>query len=815
MNVRKFFLLIIFLSILTVTTGLIPKALADFTEDLIVELDKTEAYPSQDILITVYYRVTFPEGETFTIGSQVINMEITTSRMVDTIETTDYLLNPLIGEQAVSGQKYEACNKQIHIPDDHGNYGVEEKTYAVTIDNMRDYSNVVQLKILAVKEKLSIETNKAKASPGDNISITVKYTLNVPSDVILTRPLNTLKIDLDGINEEYTAPLTFPTQVTGGQEITISNHQIQIPKDVENKTYSLKATADPINLESNIVNIQIGKSSSTLNADTATAIGVAGASTAIAVAGGQKIISNKAKSKEKKRKSEKKKPQDETDDKKQMIPPEPPIDLSFDPQIEEALKKGLPPGVDTKSVGVTKGSVDTRDLEDLMAGMKDPFFELLDILDPMKAGEGLGAISVILEQLIKDSQKGIKITEERIINDFAAIMLTSAVEAYRFISLVKLVKLLVKGGVTAIVALKNYIDDMMYGVKSLTDGSLIPGKVVRQLSKMNCPKHVIKRMSALDVQQIVNASDEQLKVIGMSIKHGLNVNRFSRPAILAPELKALQQKIPAKEFTRLMEKKLSRWSPSKISRYLSDNGVKLSEAKLKILKMGDHVIADMCSSTRLSVNLPKSTLKSTFLLNEINTQTNLGLSPEAINNISKNSKLVFNSANMSKADRVLFLEVLNRQRNLNWSPEVIKDLAKTPLLDGKFSKAMADAAGSGLSFKNMTPLQKATIRLHSMLKPHHSSYTHFDSPYDAFVAFADVADTNGQLGYVAKAQSEGRTILSRAEQLKIWSSRETPEAMKTFDVLFNIQDGNYSTAFDSAEEFVRSFPSSALTGAPK
>jgi hypothetical protein len=52
------------------------------------------------------------------------------------------------------GRLYEASNVLVHIPDDHGDYGVQEKTYDVTIDNLRDYCNVVQLKVLAVKEEL-------------------------------------------------------------------------------------------------------------------------------------------------------------------------------------------------------------------------------------------------------------------------------------------------------------------------------------------------------------------------------------------------------------------------------------------------------------------------------------------------------------------------------------------------------------------------------------------------------------------------------------------------------------------------------------
>jgi hypothetical protein len=260
MNLRKFFSFIPFLCFLTVTSGLVSHVYGDFSEDLVVELDSTEVYPSQDVLITVYYRITFPEDESHDIGSKVIDMEITTSGLVEIIETNDYLLFPQIGDPAVSGKLYEACNVEIHIPDDHGDYGVEEKTYDVTIDNLRDYCNVVELKVLAVKEELSIELDKVRADPGENIVVTVKYTLDAPSDVVLTRPLNFLNIELDGLKEDVAPPLVLSGVVTGGEEITIATYDLQIPEDAAIRSYNIKASASPPRLESKPIGLNLGSS---------------------------------------------------------------------------------------------------------------------------------------------------------------------------------------------------------------------------------------------------------------------------------------------------------------------------------------------------------------------------------------------------------------------------------------------------------------------------------------------------------------------------------------------------------------------------
>lgn len=258
MKTRDFFLFIFLICLFVFMCGFVGFVFGDFAEDLVVELDKTEAYPSQDVMVTIYYRITFPEGESYDIGSNVIDMEITTSGLVYVIETNDYLLFPLIGSPAESGRLYEASIVHVHVPDDHGDYGVQERTYDVTIDNLRDYSNVVQLKVLAVKEDLSIELDKDKADPGDSVVVTVKYTLDAPSDVILSRPLSFLNLDLGGLKEEVAPPLVFPGVVRGGEEIIIASYEVEIPEDAAVKSYSIRAFAGPPGLESTPITLDLG-----------------------------------------------------------------------------------------------------------------------------------------------------------------------------------------------------------------------------------------------------------------------------------------------------------------------------------------------------------------------------------------------------------------------------------------------------------------------------------------------------------------------------------------------------------------------------
>jgi hypothetical protein len=248
------FLILIFLC------GFVGLVLGDFTEDLVVELDKSEVYPSQDVTVTVYYRITFPEGESYDIGSNVIDMEITTSGLVDVIETNDYLLFPLIGSPAESGRLYEASVVEFRVPDDHGDYGVEERTYDVTIDNLRDYSNMVSLRVLAVKEDLFIELDKGRADPGDSVVVTVKYRLDAPSDVVLSRPLSFLNIDLGGLKEEIVPPLNFPVVVRGGEQITIATYELEVPEDAAIRSYDFTAFAGPPGLESDPVTLDLGDS---------------------------------------------------------------------------------------------------------------------------------------------------------------------------------------------------------------------------------------------------------------------------------------------------------------------------------------------------------------------------------------------------------------------------------------------------------------------------------------------------------------------------------------------------------------------------
>ena len=80
---------------------------ADFTEKLIVELDKPDAYPSQDVTITISYMATFPSDESYEMEDSIIYMTVTTSGLVADIETTDYLLNQYVGKPVISGYKYK------------------------------------------------------------------------------------------------------------------------------------------------------------------------------------------------------------------------------------------------------------------------------------------------------------------------------------------------------------------------------------------------------------------------------------------------------------------------------------------------------------------------------------------------------------------------------------------------------------------------------------------------------------------------------------------------------------------------------------
>ena len=227
------------------------------SEDLIVELDKTQAYPSQDIEITIYYRTTFPETEEYDFHEDQINMVVTSSGLVEDIETTDYLLTHLVGTAITSGVKYPAAKVNIHIPNDHGDNGILEKSYDVYISNLADYCNVVTLKVLSVEEALIIELEDTKASQGDSVTTIVKYKLLVPSDVSLTRPLNSLEIKLDDIS--FTPTLSFPGEVVGGQEITLTTYNMIIPEDAESKNFTAKAIGSPPLLESNHLTLNINE----------------------------------------------------------------------------------------------------------------------------------------------------------------------------------------------------------------------------------------------------------------------------------------------------------------------------------------------------------------------------------------------------------------------------------------------------------------------------------------------------------------------------------------------------------------------------
>ena len=222
---KRFFTLLFLICISTPLISFFPVGLASPSgEELIVELDKDEAYPSQDVMVSIYYRATFPEGEEYNFHSDPIEMVVTSSGLVDDIETTDYLLSPLIGTPIESGVKYPAAEVEIHIPYDHGNNGVEEKSYDIYISNLAEYSNVVTLKVLAVEEKLTIELDSVEASQGETVTATVKYKLLVSSDVTLYRPLSSLEIKLGDYS--YIPPLNFPGEVAGGGEIILTTHEI-------------------------------------------------------------------------------------------------------------------------------------------------------------------------------------------------------------------------------------------------------------------------------------------------------------------------------------------------------------------------------------------------------------------------------------------------------------------------------------------------------------------------------------------------------------------------------------------------------------
>jgi hypothetical protein len=106
---------------------------------------------------------------------------------------------------------------------------------------------------------LSIEMDKTKASPGDKVSVNVKYTLDAPSDVVLVRPLSSLGVTLDGL-DDVTPPLVFPAEVIGGKEVTIATFNIQIPENTAKKRYEIKAFAGPPSLESNPVILDLSGS---------------------------------------------------------------------------------------------------------------------------------------------------------------------------------------------------------------------------------------------------------------------------------------------------------------------------------------------------------------------------------------------------------------------------------------------------------------------------------------------------------------------------------------------------------------------------
>jgi len=239
------------------------------SEELIIELDKTQAYPSQEIEITIYYRSTFPENEEYDFHEDPINMIVTLSGLVEDIETTDYLLTSLIGTPITSGVKYPAAKVDIHIPNDHGDNGIIEQRYDVYISNLADYCNVVSLKVLSIEETLTIELEDTEAIQGDSVSTTVRYTLLVPSDVTLFRPLNSLEINLGDYS--FSPVLSFPGEVVGGQEIALTTYDIVIPEDVEPKDYVVKVIGSPPLLESNHVTINIkGKSTGSVGGETAT-----------------------------------------------------------------------------------------------------------------------------------------------------------------------------------------------------------------------------------------------------------------------------------------------------------------------------------------------------------------------------------------------------------------------------------------------------------------------------------------------------------------------------------------------------------------
>ena len=250
------------LSLIAISTGFLMPCICGGKEELIVVLDKTEVYPSQDFTIYISYKSTIPEGENYTFHKDPINMVVTTSGLVEDKKTTDYLLTPLVGSEIESDVEYPAAEVKITVPAEAGEYGSKEETYQVYIKNLEEYSPKASIKILAVTEKLTLQLEKRDLVPGDEIKFTVKYTLLTPG-VVLERPLSEVNIDTNlphALEEQPT--INFPRTVESGKEITIATGTIRVKEGSEAKSYTVKVIGSPPAIESNIVELTVQDTSS-------------------------------------------------------------------------------------------------------------------------------------------------------------------------------------------------------------------------------------------------------------------------------------------------------------------------------------------------------------------------------------------------------------------------------------------------------------------------------------------------------------------------------------------------------------------------
>jgi len=235
------------------------------SEELIIELNTTEVYPSEGVAVTIYYLTIFPETKEYEFHEDPIPMTLTTSGLLEDIETSDFLLEPLVGSPIQSGTMYRASELNFTVPDEAGEYGSKEVTYQVYLKNLEDYCNKVTLKVLKIDEKISLELKKPTIKPGEETAFSIKYTLLTP-DLLIKRPLNQIQLETE-LPEAYFSTgkifmISFPGTVESGQEITVATGSIKIPSDAEPESYIIKAAGKQPMLTSNQVSLEVVHSDS-------------------------------------------------------------------------------------------------------------------------------------------------------------------------------------------------------------------------------------------------------------------------------------------------------------------------------------------------------------------------------------------------------------------------------------------------------------------------------------------------------------------------------------------------------------------------